>query len=245
MRIEPSSEVFSLVLEFARARSREAIRLHSGSTDSSTCCVAPTGSFETAELNWDKALLADLMAVQKPGPDPVILQRLGETLRRLGQPAGWSEQEVQIQQALKEHKRVVLTLRWAAAELYSLPWELITIKGSGQHLAELPDALIAMSGLVPARPPSQLLHPLLRVESLCAGLLLRELFRRQSTSRQSSKRVRAMRCPLATVYVLPHASLGKLDEAGCRAANGPTDFRAPHPVSWQCFRTDLWSFTSW
>lgn len=51
-------------------------------------------------------------------------------------------QEVQSLQARKKYKRVVLTLRSAAAELYSLPWELLTIKASGQHLAELPDVLI-------------------------------------------------------------------------------------------------------
>ena len=212
MLIEPSSEVFSLVLEFARAEQGGdpfAFRLDR----LQYLLRSADGSFETAELNWDKALLADLMAVQKPGPDPVILQRLGETLRRFLQPAGWSEQEVQIQQALKEHKRVVLTLRSAAAELYSLPWELITIKGSGQHLAELPDVLIryewpgTSTTPEPAAPsPSQ--GRVLMCWSAAVGAV--PAAEHLAAIQQACVRHAVPFDPERNV--LPHASLGKLDE---------------------------------
>jgi hypothetical protein len=100
------------------------------------------GGFETAELDWDAELMADLAAIRGPHPEPAILARLGETLRRFLQPAGWSEREVQILRALQEQRRVALTLRFAAAELYSLPWELLTLKSTGQHIAELPGVLV-------------------------------------------------------------------------------------------------------
>jgi hypothetical protein len=171
------------------------------------------GSFETAELSWDKALLADLLAVQKPGRDPVILQRLGETLRRFLQPAGWSEQEVLIQQARKEHKRVILTLRSAAAELYSLPWELITLKGSGQHLAELPDVLVryewpGTSTTPELVPPSPSHSRILLCWSAAAGAV-------PATEHIAAIQKACESHPLSfdpERDVLPHASLGRLDE---------------------------------
>src|SRR5262249_24312956 len=45
-------------------------------------------------------------------------------------------------EAIQTERPVVLTLRSAAAELYVLPWELVTIKATGQHLAELPRVLV-------------------------------------------------------------------------------------------------------
>jgi hypothetical protein len=137
----PAPEVLSLILEFARTeKGGDPYAFH---LDQLQYLVrGADGSFETAELNWNQALLADLDAIRKPQPDPAVVQRLGEILRRFLQPAGWGEHEVQIQQAVKDQRRVVLTLRSAAAELYALPWELITLKGTGQHLAELPSVLV-------------------------------------------------------------------------------------------------------
>jgi hypothetical protein len=67
----------------------------------------------------------------------------------------------------------MVTVRSNAAELYSLPWELITIGPSGQHLGELPEVLLRyawrtvnvlvehrcisiaarLTGQMPTRPP--------------------------------------------------------------------------------------------
>lgn len=55
---------------------------------------------------------------------------------------------VSILQAIKEQRRVVLTLRSAAAELYALPWELITLKRSGQHIGELQGVLVHKRSLM-------------------------------------------------------------------------------------------------
>ena len=45
------------------------------------------GGFENARFSWDESLLADLQAVRRSGRDPVLRQRLGETLRRNPIPA--------------------------------------------------------------------------------------------------------------------------------------------------------------
>ena len=55
---------------------------------------------------------------------------------------GWVEYEVQIATAMAEQRRVLLSIRSAAAELYALPWELLTLKSTGQCLGELPEVLI-------------------------------------------------------------------------------------------------------
>ena len=212
MLTEPGAKVFSLILEFARAEQGGdpyAFRLDR----LQYLLRSADGSFETAELSWDKALLADLLAVQKPGRDPVVLQRIGETLRRFLQPAGWSEQEVLIQQALKEHKRVVLTLRSAAAELYSLPWELITLKGSGQHLAELPEVLVRYewpgTTTTPEQAsPSSSTGRILLCWSAAAGAVpaAEHIAAIQTACERHPQTFDPER------DILPHASLGKLDE---------------------------------
>lgn len=101
-----------------------------------------SGRFESATLSWNEALLADLKALRQPGCEPATLSRMGETLRHFLAATDWAEKEAQIVAATTTGRRVILTLRAAAAELYALPWELLTIKSSGQHIAELPEVLI-------------------------------------------------------------------------------------------------------
>jgi hypothetical protein len=100
------------------------------------------GGFASARLSWDQKLLADLTAVRLPGRDPEVVQRLGEQLRRFITAADWGEQELLLTAALSRQQRVVLCIRSAAAELYALPWELLTLKATSQHLGELPEVLL-------------------------------------------------------------------------------------------------------
>lgn len=112
------------------------------------------GVFASAVLNWDEELLSELNAVRQPRPDPALLQRLGERLRQfLG--AAWAEHEQRIVAAQREQQRVVLHLRSAAAELYALPWELLTLRATGQHIGELPELLLRYEwpGAAPAPRP--------------------------------------------------------------------------------------------
>ncbi len=102
----------------------------------------PGGGFEEATLSWDQDLLNDLQQVQEPGRDPAVLHRIGEELRKFLAPAGWGIHEQTILRAVREGVPVYLTIRSAAAELYTLPWELLTIKSTGQLIGSMPGVLI-------------------------------------------------------------------------------------------------------
>lgn len=126
-----ATDSLSLVLEFARAAQAD---------DPFAFRFAPQdylvrragGGVDSARLSWDAELLADLEAVRRPGRDPAIVQRLGETLRRFLGSAGWSEREAELSAAVQAHRPVILTIRSAAAELYALPWELLALRSTGQ-----------------------------------------------------------------------------------------------------------------
>jgi hypothetical protein len=102
----------------------------------------PGGGFASAEMPWDAALLADLQALRDPQWEPALIQRFGERLRRFLGGTGWALEEQRIVEAVRHGRPIVLTVRSAAAELYALPWELVTIKSTGQHLGELPEFVV-------------------------------------------------------------------------------------------------------
>ena len=137
----PHGSSLSLVWEFARAER---------AGDPYAFCFAPQeyllrsagGGFESAQLAWSESLLADLAALRRPERDPALLARLGEFLRGFLSPLGWAQHEPKILEACGRGERVVITLRSAAAELYALPWELLTLKATGQHLGELPSLIL-------------------------------------------------------------------------------------------------------
>ncbi|MCX4247181.1 CHAT domain-containing protein [Paraliomyxa miuraensis] len=100
------------------------------------------GSYETTELPWSRELLRDLEEVRTPDRDPATVARVGELLRELLDPAGWSRHEATIVEARASRRRVHITIRSAAAELYALPWELLTLRADGQHLGALDHVLL-------------------------------------------------------------------------------------------------------
>ena len=100
------------------------------------------GAYETAELPWSKELLRKLEAVRRPDRDPAMVAEVGGLLREFLEPAGWPTHESTIVQARAERRRVHLTIRSAAAELYALPWELLTLRADGQHLGALDHVLL-------------------------------------------------------------------------------------------------------
>lgn len=105
--------------------------------------LSPGGGTVEAEIDWDKELLADLTAVRRPNREQTVMQRLGEKLRRFLEPAGWSLFESRMLDTVRAGRKTVLTLRSSAAEIYALPWELITLKSTGQHLGELQGVLLS------------------------------------------------------------------------------------------------------
>jgi hypothetical protein len=101
----------------------------------------------SAELPWDDALLGDLEAALGPRPDRNRVQRLGEKLRAfleegLSKHQGWAAQESAILREVEAGRPVHILFRFDAAELYSLPWELVTLGSDGQYLGGLPGCLI-------------------------------------------------------------------------------------------------------
>lgn len=130
-----------LVLEFARAS-------HAGNpfafqfASQEYLLREEGGSFQAITIAWEQALLEDLASLQAPHRAPAVQQRIGENLRRWLEPAGWPEYERAILAARDSDTFLVLTIRAAAAELYALPWELLTLRATGQHLGELPHLLL-------------------------------------------------------------------------------------------------------
>ncbi len=100
------------------------------------------GGFASTEMPWNDELLADLQGLHRPDWQPALVQRVGERLRRFLAGTGWPLEERKIIDAVRGGRPVMLTVRSAAAELYALPWEVLTIKSTGQHIGELPDLLV-------------------------------------------------------------------------------------------------------
>ncbi|MCB9762520.1 MAG: protein kinase [Alphaproteobacteria bacterium] len=124
------------------------------------------------QIHWDEDLMADLHALGRPDPRPEVLLRLGDRLRDTLDRAGWAQQEERIAQALSQGEPVHMSVLSSAAELYALPWELLRLRSTGEHLFEVSDLhlryewpsgfLNAAGGLRPtldtgAQPPHVLL----------------------------------------------------------------------------------------
>ena len=105
--------------------------------------ILPTedGDSPSACFDWAPEVLADLQAIRQPGRDPAIVQRMGERLRQFVKDAGWKQQEEALNQALAERRQIFVTIRSSAAELYALPWELLTLK-TGQFIGEMDKLLL-------------------------------------------------------------------------------------------------------
>jgi WD40 repeat protein len=102
----------------------------------------PTGGLERFDVPWSAQLLADLEALRRPGRDPAVVQRVGDIMQRALRTIGWTGLGEQIRAASAAGRPVLVTLRSNAAELYALPWELLTVGASGQHLGELSGVLL-------------------------------------------------------------------------------------------------------
>ena len=89
-----------------------------------------------AEFVWSYKLLDDLKALSSPARSDELQQRMGNMLRQFLGKAGWDVHEARIVQALGKGESVHLTIQSHAAEMFLLPWELLTIKATGQHIGE-------------------------------------------------------------------------------------------------------------
>jgi len=96
------------------------------------------GQVRQTELLWSDQVFEDLAQLASPRPDSSAVQRLGEALRGFVSPLHWLPDEASLKHALHEGQGLDVVLRFSASELYALPWELLTLEGSGQALGELP-----------------------------------------------------------------------------------------------------------
>ncbi len=137
----PPRESVDIVLEMARAQ--DAGDPFAFRFDKQSYLLRQQGGvYESAVFPWDAAVLDDLGALQPPRNDVVARQRMGARLREFLEGAHWDRIEEQIAAAVATGGRVNLTVRSSAAELTALPWELLTLRATGQHVGELPQCLV-------------------------------------------------------------------------------------------------------
>lgn len=125
-------DVHHLTLEFARAD--EAGDPHAFRTGTQDYVLRSSGGdYAGVTLRWNDALLNDLASLRRPRPDAAVVQSIGEVLRKFVAPSGWQRRAAEALANVTSGRTVVLTIRSAAAEIYALPWELLTL-ANGQHL---------------------------------------------------------------------------------------------------------------
>lgn len=100
------------------------------------------GGRKRVHLAWSNEFLDDLDALHASSCDPAIVQRVGRALCSFLEPSGWTWHAEAIAEAARKSWPVLLTIRSAAAELYTLPWELLPLAATGQCVGELPSVLV-------------------------------------------------------------------------------------------------------
>lgn len=127
-----------LVLEMVRAD--DAADPHAFATGTQHYLVRKAdGTYAEATLRWDDALLAEIAAARASDE---AAQRIGDRLAQFLAGAGWRAEAERIEAASRAGQRIDLVIRAAAAELFALPWEQLTVSGSGRRLSELPGVLL-------------------------------------------------------------------------------------------------------
>ncbi|MFH1467435.1 MAG: BREX system ATP-binding domain-containing protein [Pseudomonadota bacterium] len=92
------------------------------------------GVYGESTLDWTDAVGRLLTQVLRPNPPPEQVKRLGEELRKFLGAAGFGEDERRIGQAVQERRPVRVTIVSGAAELYALPWEILTLSATDERL---------------------------------------------------------------------------------------------------------------
>lgn len=164
------------------------------------------GGVKEVTLSWDQSLLDDLAALRLPRRDPEVIRRLGRRLRSSLSSTGWPLLEAEIREAVKRGQSVTVTIRAAAAELYFLPWELLTIEATGQHIGELPDVLLRYEW------PDTETIPQRRWPSVPGCRVLLAWSGQVPAARHQEVIQHACNASSHVFDVLPHVSLGRLSE---------------------------------
>ncbi|MBN1205864.1 MAG: CHAT domain-containing protein [Myxococcaceae bacterium] len=224
------AEPYERVLEFARAHNAEdPYAFHFEEQDYQLRTEG--GARRSAPFPWNQRLLADLQALFQEPPDAEAARRLGEQMRRFLDALDWGGHEDAFEPRHGAGAPLRLVLRSAAAELYALPWELVTLKDSGLHLAELPGCTLryewpreranlplaaahqggrvlfawsAAGGLVPAEEHLEALRQACQAGELPFDAR-RDVLSRVSLS-SLEERLRSAREPVSALHVLCHGA---------------------------------------
>jgi CHAT domain len=125
-----------LTIELVRSRDG-ADRYHFDFTAQNYKRRVGPGTYQESQLPWSQRVLDALHGLHPRRRNPEDAQYLGDLLRAFLAPLGWDADERELERALKAGREVYLTLRFAAAELYALPWELVTLRNSRRHLGAI------------------------------------------------------------------------------------------------------------
>lgn len=128
-------------LEFARARDSDDPHAFSFAPQE-YIVTTPGARARQIRVDWNVELLDQLHSLQRPGQASETAAALGASLRRILEGAGWELLEARINQAVQEEATLLLTIRSSAAELFALPWELLSLQGLGLPLGALPTVLL-------------------------------------------------------------------------------------------------------
>jgi WD40 repeat protein len=89
-----------------------------------------SGRYEEGELLWDESMQADLSACADFALASEAVERLAETMRTFVDSAGWKRIAARIDATRATGRPLAITVRSAAHELYTLPWELLDLAGT-------------------------------------------------------------------------------------------------------------------
>lgn len=200
-----------LTIELVRSQDG-ADRFHFDFTEQKYKRRVGPGTYQESLLPWSQRVLDALEGLNPQSRNPEDTQYLGDLLRTFLAPLGWDADERELERALKAGREVHLTLRFAAAELYALPWELVTLRNSRRHLGAVKKVHLRYESPrdeepfeVPAAPPVEEGRLLFAWSAAGGDIPVQEHF----TAIQQACR-RASYPFDARADVLPHVSLAGL-----------------------------------
>lgn len=208
---DPHASPLQITLEIATSSSE----ISTAQTERDYVIRIDTSDFAPATFAWDQALAADLAALRRADCEPEILQRLGQRLRQFLRGTDWPRYEAAIIDAHARGAPVHITICSSAhaEELYALPWDLLALDASGQHLAELPGVLVRYAWrrnpTIPGDSDDEPGGRILLAWSAAAGEVP------AGAHRDALQRACGKHSPVFASKrdVLPHVSWGRLEDA--------------------------------
>ncbi|MEZ4454842.1 MAG: WSC domain-containing protein [Nannocystaceae bacterium] len=136
------SKRVEITLEFVRSEKSSDPYSFQFGVQKYLCRDAKRHEYDELVLDWDDHLLGLLEQLQRAGVSAEVMAELGQRLTNFLAPAGIRAHEDRIVEAIGRGESVDVVLSSSAAELYSLPWELLRLRSTGQLLGEVPNCLI-------------------------------------------------------------------------------------------------------